>query len=71
VITGFMCTHAMDVYRLLADFIREENPRENSIVIAFWSASIVWLMALLAHGASFEGDVDVARYIRRVVGYGP
>jgi pimeloyl-ACP methyl ester carboxylesterase len=70
--TKFMPDRGRDVYEFLVDFIRnEESPLENRIVLAGWSYSSCWMLSLLAYASTFpENDIEVPRYLRRVVTFG-
>lgn len=60
------------LYKFLEDFIVDAKvPQSGGIVFAGWSTAAAWPIALLAYASSFVvNQVDVVRYIRRVVTYG-
>ena len=74
----FMEHRAREVYEFLEDLVRRErvpsaNPADNTggIVLGGWSYGGVWMQALLAFVDSFPvRDVDLSKYVRRVVCYG-
>jgi hypothetical protein len=70
--SDFMRAAARGVHKLLEDFIAEEDPPvAGGIVLAGWSMCGAWLTALLAHAHAFPvNEVDVVRYVRRVVTFG-
>ena len=75
---GFMRERAREVYDLLVHFVAQHNipparPEENKggIVIGGWSFGTGWMTSLLANVSSFPvHDVELSRYVRRVIFYG-
>ncbi|KAI0317833.1 alpha/beta-hydrolase [Amylostereum chailletii] len=69
----YMKARGREVYDLLRGLIVDENlPLDGGIIIAGWSYGSSWMLALLASISSFPAnDVEVAKYIHRVVTYDP
>ena len=77
---GFWRDRAREVFDLLVELVRTEHLPETSgagsdakggIVVAGCSFGSVWMSTLLAHIAEFSApDVQLSRYLRRVVLYG-
>nr|VWP01617.1 Atypical/PIKK/TRRAP protein kinase [Ganoderma boninense] len=74
-VLAWMRDRAREVYDLLVDIVRENkiplaHPKANTggIVVAGWSFGTSLMTAFLANMASFPaGDVDLRKYLRRVV----
>lgn len=74
-ILAWMHDRAREVYDLLVHIVREykvplSRPEANTggIVVGGWSFGTTLMTALLANMASFPvGDVDLSKYLRRVV----
>ncbi|THH15943.1 hypothetical protein EW146_g4608 [Bondarzewia mesenterica] len=72
----YMKDRARELYGFLEDFVKtEEIPPSagdtGGLVVAGWSFSTIWMTALLAHVSTFpRNDVELHRYVRRVVAYG-
>lgn len=68
----FAEARAREVYDFLVHLVKTENiPVDGGIVLAGWSLGAVWMTAFLAYASTFPvGDIDLRRYIRRVVLYG-
>ncbi len=74
----FMAERAREVYDLLVAFVAQHKipparPEENKggIVIGGWSFGTGWMTSLLANVASFPvHEVELSRYVRRVIFYG-
>lgn len=70
-VQAYMKNRARELYDFLVDFVAEEDIHVNSLVLAAWSFSSAWILALLAHVSTFPvNDVELDKYIRRVVLYG-
>ena len=75
---AFMAERAREVYDLLIAFVAQHKipparPEENKggIVIGGWSFGTGWMTSLLANVASFPvHEVELAKYVRRVIFYG-
>lgn len=73
-----MAEHARDVCTFLEDFVlRERIPAANleqhagGIVLVGWSLGGASVEAVLAHAGTFPvGDVQLSKYVRRIVIYG-
>lgn len=65
-------SRAQELHELLADFIVKENiTKEGGIILVGWSLGAASVNALLAHAPTFStGEVNVASYIKYVVGHG-
>ncbi len=69
---------AREVYTLLVQFVADNDippaqpeANEGGIVIVGWSFGTNWMTSLLANVASFPvNDVELAKYVRRVVFHG-
>ncbi|RPD58175.1 alpha/beta-hydrolase [Lentinus tigrinus ALCF2SS1-7] len=76
-ILSYMEYNARDLYDFLIDFIASNDVPKASveknsggIVVGGWSFASGWMLALLAYAHSFPvGEVDVGKYIRRVILY--
>ncbi|KAM5540105.1 hypothetical protein V8D89_006245 [Ganoderma adspersum] len=76
---AFMVDRAREVYDLLVAFVAQHKipparPEENKggIVIGGWSFGTGWMTSLLANVASFPvHEVELVRYVRRVIFYDP
>ncbi|KAH9933984.1 uncharacterized protein BXZ73DRAFT_100822 [Epithele typhae] len=76
-LASFMRDRAREVYDFLVHFIADNDVpaadaarNAGGIVLAGWSFSSAWMTALLAHVGEFPmNDVEVDRYVRRVVLY--
>ncbi|KAI0355228.1 hypothetical protein OH77DRAFT_1437142 [Trametes cingulata] len=75
---AFVKQHARDIYDFLADFVQHERvpaPQGNAtggIVIVGWSLGCISMNALLANVGSFPvGNIQLSKYVRRVVLYEP
>lgn len=71
-LSTFFKNEAQGIYRFLEDFITQEDiPVSGGIILVGWSMCGAWIAALLAFASSFSvNDVEVSRYIRRIVTYG-
>lgn len=65
----FMEVRARELYDFLVALVKTKNiPVEGGIVLAGWSLGSVWMTAFLAHVSTFPiGDIDLHRYVRRIV----
>ena len=77
-ISFFLKHRGHELLRFLTGIVREHDiPRGDAarntggIVLVGWSLGVLWANAVLAHAASFQhDDVNLGRYLRRVVLYG-
>lgn len=73
---AFMKDRALDIYDFLCQIVEKENlpaaqGDSGGIVLAWWSLGNIWLLPFLCHAAEFPvGNVDLVKYIRRIVLYG-
>lgn len=75
---AFMQERAREVYDLLVQFVARHKiplarPEENKggIVVGGWSFGAGWMTSLLANVVSFPvHEVELGRYVRRVIFYG-
>lgn len=67
----YMKARARELYNFLVKFVTDEDIAVDSIVLAGWSFGSAWMLALLTHAATFPvNDVELDKYIRRVILYG-
>ncbi|KAI0328019.1 hypothetical protein GY45DRAFT_1307556 [Cubamyces sp. BRFM 1775] len=72
---AFFRDRVKEFYDFIVDFVRRENiPRPKGdtggLIIAGWSLASTWLTTLLANVGLFqEGDVQLSKYVRRVILY--
>ncbi|KAI0628897.1 hypothetical protein C8Q77DRAFT_1067320 [Trametes polyzona] len=72
---AFMRDRGREIYDYLVDFVRRERipparGNKGGIVIVGWSLGVTFITALLANVAFFpEADVQLSKYVRRVVLY--
>ena len=63
---------AQEFNDFLVNFVcAEDIPVEGGLVLVGWSFGAIWITGLLAYAASFSvNDVELCKYIRRVIIYG-
>ena len=71
---------ARELYEYLEDLVQREDIPQPSygeggevrggIVLVGWSLGSVWAIAFMAHAPSFRSDVQLSKWVRRVVLYG-
>ena len=74
----FLQHRAWEILEFLIHLVKNDHipPAENDknaggIIVVGWSFGVVWMLALLAYVSSFpEGEIDLSRYVRRVVAHG-
>lgn len=67
----YMKARARELYDFLVKFVTDEDIAVNSLLLAGWSFGSAWMLALLTHAATFPvNDVELEKYIRRVILYG-
>lgn len=67
----YMRARARELYDFLEIFVKTADIPPKSLVLAGWSFGSIWITALLAHVSTFPvNDIELDKYIRRVVAYG-
>ncbi|EIM81598.1 alpha/beta-hydrolase [Stereum hirsutum FP-91666 SS1] len=68
----YIKARARELYNFLSKFVTDEDIAVDSLVLAGWSFGSAWMLALLTHAATFPvNDVELDKYIRRVILYDP
>lgn len=70
---AYMKDRAQDLHDFLETLVVQEHIPLGSMVVAGWSFGSTFILALLAHGASFSvknPSLPLTKYIKRVVTYG-
>ena len=75
-----MRNRARETYDTLVHLVKRENLppisgqgkySDGGIILAGWSFAALWMLAFLAYAPSFpSSEIDLTRYVRRVVLYG-